>query len=74
MIHIDISNKKENKFQIHKNIHTKAIDFNWKVKKKTTVKWKTIHIKVEITIVRNRFFSFIGSSSFSTDTTAKSDI
>jgi hypothetical protein len=28
IIQIDISNKNENKFQIHKNIQTNAIDFN----------------------------------------------
>lgn len=50
-----ISKKKENKFPIPRNIPTKAIDWSSRVKKNTTVKWKSIVIKLKNPTVIWRF-------------------
>lgn len=46
--HVGLSAKNDIKFQNHKNIHIKRVDFNWSQKKKTNVKWKHIHTKPAI--------------------------
>lgn len=74
MIHTEISNITEKIFQIHKNIPTITNDLSSKVKKNTTEKWKIIHIIFDTIIIRNKFFSLIGSNSLSVDIIVNSSI
>lgn len=68
-IPIGISIRKETKFQSQRNTHTKTTLSNLKVKKKTTVKWKSIHKNPWRKIVIKKFLFLFPLKFLSTDIT-----